>query len=72
MSRAPAGCAIDPAADDATVQGELLDDGQEEVFAYSAIDCGIVRDPPALGPVGARRPCTPSASPETGPGPEPD
>jgi len=29
---------------------ELLDDGQEEVFAKSAVQRGVVRDPRALGP----------------------
>ncbi len=29
---------------------ELLDDGQEEVFAKSAVERGVVQDPQALGP----------------------
>ncbi len=29
---------------------ELLDDGQEEVFSYSAVERGLVEDPKALGP----------------------
>ena len=30
--------------------GELLDDGQEEVFSRSAVEAGLVADPKALGP----------------------
>ena len=37
---------------DATVTGEpeLLDDGQEEAFSYTAIERGMVKDPLALDP----------------------
>ena len=31
--------------------GELLADGQEEVFSYTAVERGVVEDPPAIGPV---------------------
>ena len=30
---------------------ELLADGQEEVFSWTAVERGIVKDPPAMGPV---------------------
>ena len=37
---------------DATVTGEpeLLDDGQEEAFSYTAIELGMVKDPLAMDP----------------------
>ncbi|MES2723885.1 MAG: hypothetical protein V4656_12100 [Pseudomonadota bacterium] len=37
---------------DATVTGEpeLLDDGQEEAFSYTAIERGMVKDPLAMDP----------------------
>lgn len=38
---------------DAVVPGagpELLDDGQEEVFSYTAVANGVVEDPKALSP----------------------
>lgn len=39
---------------------ELLDDGQEEVFARSAVERGIVEDPKALSPEDlARAPISP-------------
>ena len=31
---------------------ELLADGQEEVFSYSAVERGLVRDPLAMDPAG--------------------
>lgn len=45
-----------------TIEGgpELLDDGQEEVFAYSAVERGVVEDPKALSPEDlARAPVSP-------------
>lgn len=30
---------------------ELLEDGQEEVFSWTAVEHGCVKDPPAMGPV---------------------
>jgi hypothetical protein len=40
-----------PDADDATVAGgELLEDGQEEVFSKTAVERGLVKDPNAMGP----------------------
>jgi len=51
------------AASSALVPGggpELLDDGQEEVFAYSAVERGLVEDPKALGPADiAKAPTSP-------------
>lgn len=48
------------ATESATLPGagpELLDDGQEEVFAYSAVERGVVEDPKAMAPEDlARRP----------------
>ncbi|HQT52480.1 MAG: hypothetical protein Q8N10_17660 [Phenylobacterium sp.] len=37
---------------DATITGEpeLLDDGQEEAFSYTAIERGLVKDPLAMDP----------------------
>jgi hypothetical protein len=49
---------------------ELLEDGQEEVFAYSAVERGQVEDPKALGPEDlARAPKSPGslARPEDAP-----
>ncbi|MEW5686067.1 MAG: hypothetical protein AB1942_14195 [Pseudomonadota bacterium] len=41
----------------ARAEPELLDDGQEEVFARSAVERGVVKDPRALAPEDlARRP----------------
>jgi len=43
-------------------RSELLDDGQEEVFAYSAVERGLVEDPKALGPADlARAPKSPGS-----------
>jgi hypothetical protein len=51
--------ASSPAVDrDGLVAGagqELLDDGQEEVFSYSAVEAGEVADPRALGPEDLQR-----------------
>lgn len=41
---------------------ELIDDGQEEVFAHSAVERGLVDDPKALGPADlARAPKSPGS-----------
>lgn len=38
-----------PTPDDTAVDGgELLDDGQEEVFSRTAVERGLVKDPKAL------------------------
>ena len=29
---------------------DLMQDGQEEVFSHRAVDLGLTRDPPAMGP----------------------
>ena len=42
----------DPACDERPDEGsdELMEDGQEEVFSRTAVEHGLIRDPPAIGP----------------------
>lgn len=55
-SFAPAPAPSDPA------DGDVLDDGQEEVFSHSAVERGLVEDPKALGPEDlARAPKSPGS-----------
>jgi len=50
---------------------ELLDDGQEEVFSYSAVEAGEVADPKALGPEELQRSPKSPGSLRAPPGPGP-
>ena len=49
---------------DATVTGEpeLLDDGQEEAFSYTAVERGLVKDPLAMDPELLRPATRPAAT----------
>src|SRR5438034_9359878 len=42
----------DPACDERPDESsdELMEDGQEEVFSRTAVEHGLIRDPPAIGP----------------------
>jgi hypothetical protein len=61
---APSGSGREGVVSDA--RNELLDDGQEEVFSYSAVEAGQVADPRALSPDDlARAPKSPGPIPRS-------